>query len=144
MRAACRQMHDELLTVLVELSGLLRLSEPDLDQLEHLPQRLAATRERRSEVLEQTVYPHLLETLDDRDARTVRILREQFAGLIDQATAHAQAWPFERIRKDWKGFCATLAPIRIAMVAQLFDEQTLLYPLIDRHESIMRIAVNRP
>jgi hypothetical protein len=144
MRAACRQMHDELLKVLVELSGLLRLSEPDLERLAGMPQRFAATRERRREVMDDMVYPRLFETLDECEAGAVRALCEHYSRLVVQAAEHARAWPDARIRSDWRGFCAAVSPIRIAMVAQLFDEQTLLYPLIDRHETIRRIETSRP
>jgi len=131
VKAELKEAHEQLLARLDALEELVRGSTPSRDLLSTTRYQLTRASGRRRKLLEERVYPMLLERLDGAAAEAVRALRDSTATMVAASAKHIHRWSIDEILDDWSGYCAASAWMRRQMRERIAREQRVLYPLLD-------------
>ena len=133
MATEVRQAHDELLALVSALEELTRAEQPDRDEVAHARWRLSRASGRRFKLLEERVYPLLLARCSSAEAEPVLRLRDAYGGQREATRRHVLRWTIDAIVADWAGYRRDSAATRAAMRSRIAEEQSALYPLLDKY-----------
>ncbi|MGQ0589079.1 MAG: hypothetical protein ACT4N8_06045 [Sphingosinicella sp.] len=136
VRSEIERIHDDLLALIAELEALTEYETPDRQALASVRWRLSRASGRRLKLLEEIVYPWLLERSSAAEARTVSNLRESNAGLLAASRMHVAKWSVDKIMVDWADYCQDSAAMRGVMRMRIGLEKALLYPLLVKYAEV--------
>jgi len=131
MKAELERAHANLLARLDALEELVRGSMPSRDLLSATRYQLTRASGQRRKLLEDQIYPMLLERLEGASADAVRALRDSATAMVAESAKHIHRWSVDEILDDWSGYCAASAWMRRQMRERVAQEQRVLYPLLD-------------
>lgn len=131
MKAELERVHELLLARLDALEELIRGSRPSREQLSAVRYQLTRASSQRRKLLEERVYPLLLEKVDSAARTAVQGLRSSTTGTVAESARHIHRWSTDEILKDWSGYCAASAWMRRQMRERIAQEKRVLYPLLE-------------
>lgn len=132
MLAELQYAHEEIVAWIDELEICTSLETPDRIQLTGVRWRLSQASRRRTDIIEEHIYPMLLGLADDRERDDLLKLKTTAAELRQYSVQHIQEWTIEKIVEDWAGYRQASSVMRSSMRARIKEERRILYPLLAR------------
>lgn len=135
MLAELQYAHEEIVAWLDELEICTSFETPDRIQLTGVRWRLSQASRRRTDIIEEHIYPMLLGLADDRERDDLLKLKSAAVDLRQYSIGHVQEWTIEKIVEDWAGYRQASSLMRRSMRARIEEERRILYPLLGRTET---------
>ena len=131
MKAELEQAHSQLLAQLDALEELVRGPVPTAGALSAARYQLTRVSRKRRKLLEERVFPMLLDRLEGAAADRIRTLRDSTSTAVADSAKHIHRWSTDEILDDWSGYRTASASMRRQMRERVMQEQRMLYPLLD-------------
>ena len=131
MKVELERAHANLLARLDALEELVRGPTPSRDLLSAPRYQLTRASGQRRKLLEERIYPMLLERLEGASGDAVRALRDSTTTMVAESAKHIHRWSVQEILDDWSGYRTASAWIRRQMRERVAQEQRVLYPLLE-------------
>ena len=124
--------HHALLACMTVMEQLTRAAEPDSTQLLKARHKISHASLKRRQTC-QRAHNYLRPKATSQDREILRQLAALDADYFRRSSEHLSQWPGAAALADWKGFRAASANIRRHMESAIRNEQSLLYPLLNRY-----------
>ena len=127
-----RRQHQELLALVGELTGKLKVEPGDTRGLRNLLSALAGKLTVHLAMEDKALYPRLAEAKVETARGLARAFQQEMGGLAQAFANYNQKWQADTIKADPGGFARETHAVFAAIGRRIGRENEELYPLADR------------
>jgi len=141
MLDSLNELHAAILAAAGEAELLVSALQPDTERLAATRFKIARFSSQRTKLLENTIYPTLLQHLSAAEAAKIQHLRDERLRGLAQTAHHIGAWGHERIRAEWREYQSVFKELLAGLQTRVAAEKAVLVPAIERVRNLNLASV---